>query len=279
MVRGYAWKYMSTYPDILLDAACADEETLLAQLCPLQTRLASHPLYGSIRTLGGLRLFMQSHVFAVWDFMSLLKSLQRALTCIDVPWRPTADSESRRLINEIVLGEESDLYEGRSLSHYELYLQAMQSCGVHAVSVEAMLQALTAGTPLEHALTHAPAEAATFVRSTFAVIATRSTHRIAAAFTFGREDLIPDMFSAFVRKLDAQLPGQIAPFRYYLERHIEMDGDEHGPMSMQMIRQLCSTPRHWAEALDSARVALEARLALWDGIHARILGDADSRTL
>jgi len=221
---------------------------------------------------------MQSHVYAVWDFMSLLKSLQRALTCVTVPWLPTADPASRRLINEIVLGEESDLYEGQPLSHFELYLRAMQSCGAETGPVLALTRILTdtlaIGGSLEEALAAAlaaaPAEAAAFVRATFAVLATGETHRIAAAFTFGREDLIPAMFSAFVRGLDAELPGRIAPFRYYLERHIEVDGEDHGPMAMQMIRQVCRSEKEWAEATETACAALEARLALWDGIHARI---------
>jgi hypothetical protein len=256
--------------------SCAAEEALLQTIAPLQTRVAEHPLYRSIRSLEALQLFMQSHIYAVWDFMSLLKSLQRSLTCVEVPWRPSAHALSRRLINEIVLGEESDTYQGQALSHFELYLGAMESCGADTRPVQATLAALSGGATLESALAPAPAEAAAFVRSTFSVLntgtapAAGAVHRVAAAFTFGREDLIPEMFSTFVRELDSRLPGRIAPFRYYLERHIEMDGDQHGPMSMQMIRQLCSTPQHWAEAGDSARAALQARLALWDGIHARI---------
>jgi hypothetical protein len=255
---------------IELKPACAGEEALLAAIAPLKSRLADHPLYSSICSIEALQLFLQSHVYAVWDFMSLLKALQRTLTCVEVPWRPTADAKSRRLINEIVLGEESDVYENESLSHFELYLRAMQSCGAETAPVHALLAELSSTGSLQHALAPIPVEAATFVRSTFDVLATNAPHRIAAAFTFGREDLIPDMFSTFVRELDAQLPGRIAPFRYYLERHIEMDGDEHGPMALQMMHQLCPTPKHWAEALDSAYSALEARIALWDGIHARI---------
>jgi hypothetical protein len=248
-----------------------DEEALLQAIAPLQSQLASHPLYNSIRSLPALKLFMQSHVYAVWDFMSLLKSLQRMLTCVEVPWRPTNDARTRRLINEIVLGEESDEYEGEALSHFELYLRAMESCGADTVPVQGLLAALSSGTSLHNALALVPSEAGAFVQSTFDFISTGAPHRIAAAFTFGREDLIPDMFSEFVRSLDEQLPGRVAPFRYYLERHIEMDGDEHGPMAMQMMRQLCPTSQHWREAAETACSALEARLALWDGITARVL--------
>lgn len=251
-------------------SAIATEADLLASLTPLQQRLGDHPLYRSIRTLPALHLFMQSHVYAVWDFMSLLKSLQRTLTSVDLPWLPTADPVSRRLINEIVLGEETDEYEGQPLSHYELYLHAMHSCGADTAPMQALLAALSSGVPLEETLTAIPAEAAAFVRSTFGFIATGQPHRIAAAFTFGREDLIPEMFTQFVRNLDSQLPGRIAPFRFYLERHIDLDGGEHGPKALQMMRHLCPTPQHWIEAAETAAHALEARIALWDGILNRI---------
>ena len=81
-------------------------------------RLMQHPLYKSITDERGLQIFMASHVFCVWDFQCLLKSLQRHLTCVEVPWLPSADPEARRLINEIVLDEESDLTpSGAHLSH------------------------------------------------------------------------------------------------------------------------------------------------------------------
>lgn len=246
------------------------EAGLLSSLVPLQTALTDHALYRSIHSLEALHLFMQSHIYAVWDFMSLLKALQRNLTCVDVPWTPSADPVSRRLINEIVLGEESDEYQGQPLSHYELYLHAMQSCGADIAPMNALLASLASGTPLDQALAAIPSEAAAFVRTTFQIIATGQSHRIAAAFTFGREDLIPEMFTQFIRNLDNQLPGRIAPFRFYLERHIELDGDEHGPKALAMMRHLCPTPQHWAEAAETAAEALEARIALWDGIHTRI---------
>jgi pyrroloquinoline quinone (PQQ) biosynthesis protein C len=251
--------------------APATEADLLTSLTPLQTTLSRHPLYGSISALGALHLFMESHVYAVWDFMSLLKSLQRTLTSVDVPWLPTPDPASRRLINEIVLGEESDEYNGQSLSHFELYLHAMQSCGADTEPIQGLLTDLAAGTSLKQALASIPNEAAAFVLTTFDIIATNQPHRIAAAFTFGREDLIPEMFTQFIRSLDTQFPGRIAPFRFYLERHVELDGDEHGPKALEMMRHLCPTPRHWAEAAETAAEALRARIDLWDGIHSRIL--------
>ena len=246
------------------------EDALLAAIAPLRAKLRDHTLHSSITSLEALRIFMESHVYAVWDFMSLLKSLQRSLTCVEVPWRPAGDATARRLINEIVLGEESDLYQGGSLSHFELYLQAMRSCGADTARAASLIERIERGRSLREALAEAPEESRSFVEGSFAILASGEAHRIAAAFTFGREDLIPSIFSAFIRSLDEQLPGRIAPFRYYLERHIEMDGDEHGPMALAMLRHLCPSEQAWRDAAEAATYALEARLALWDGIQRRI---------
>jgi hypothetical protein len=78
------------------------------RLQPLKAALLNHSIYQEIDRSDSLRLFMEHHVFAVWDFMSLLKALQCRLCCVEVPWLPAADSLSSRLVNEIVLAEESD---------------------------------------------------------------------------------------------------------------------------------------------------------------------------
>ncbi len=244
-------------------------QALEERIKPLTLELAQHRLYRSFEDIEDLRSFMQSHVFAVWDFMCLLKTLQRGLTCVDVPWLPSAKAESRRLINEIVFGEESDLYEGQPLSHFELYRMAMQQCDADTQPIDTFLAAVLRGTPWPRALANcdAPESARQFVQSTFAVIEAGKLHAIAAAFTFGREDLIPDMFRGFLRDQDEMLGGQLAILRWYMERHIEVDGDEHGPMALRMVSELCGDdPVKWSEATDAAVFALNARIALWDGI-------------
>jgi pyrroloquinoline quinone (PQQ) biosynthesis protein C len=206
--------------------------------------------------------------------MSLLKALQRGLTCVDVPWLPSAMPESRRLVNEIVLGEESDIYQGQHLSHFELYRLAMDQSGASTVAIDRLLFALRDGADLHEAVrgSHAPDEAKHFVGDTFHILSQSKLHIIAAAFTFGREDLIPEMFKSFVRDLNHNLAGQLETFIWYLERHIEVDGEEHGPMALRMIAELCGDDAaKWAEAEQAAIFALESRLRLWDGIAARIV--------
>jgi hypothetical protein len=247
-------------------------EVLSARTAPLRARLASHPLYTRIRTPQQLRIFMESHVFAVWDFMSLLKALQSRLTCVTVPWQPTHWPQSRRFINEIVLGEESDIYQGRAVSHFELYLEAMREAGADTVPMQNLLDRIaTRTTAFSVAFlmesVKAPQAARQFVDSTFKLIGAGKCHAMAAAFTFGREDVIPDMFRSLVRDLNRQLDGRFGKFLWYLERHIEMDGEDHGPLALRMVADLCGDDEGlWEEAACAAEAALLARLALWDGI-------------
>jgi hypothetical protein len=168
-----------------------------------------------------------------------------------------------------VLGEESDVYGTEAVSHFELYLRAMRDCGASTVAVETLLAALRDGAEWEQALllSGAPEAAQRFVRVTFAVIEAGKLHATAAAFTFGREDLIPDMFRGFIRDQNERLQGRLELMRWYMERHIEVDGDEHGPMALQMIAELCGDEEvKWQEASEAAETALRARIALWDGI-------------
>src|ERR1017187_6231288 len=87
--------------------------------------VVTHPVYAALNSHEAVVVFMEYHVFAVWDFMSLLKSLQRNLTCVEMPWVPSGPSGSRRLINDIVLVEESDALGGGFTSHFELYVKGM----------------------------------------------------------------------------------------------------------------------------------------------------------
>jgi hypothetical protein len=249
-------------------------QELQAQLQPARQRMVDHPVYRRIETLADLRVFMEHHVYAVWDFMSLLKALQRELTCVELPWVPKGNPATRRLINDIVLEEETDLDpEGQPTSHFELYLRAMQEAGADTAPAHRLLAALADGASVPAALAaaQAPASVQEFVKHTFGVITAGQPHAIAAAFTFGREDVIPDMFRSLIADLGQRFPGQLDTFTYYLNRHIELDEDHHAPLAHQMVRDLCGADAtRWHEATEVAQQGMAARVALWDGIAAAL---------
>lgn len=240
------------------------------EIDPLRQQLIRHTVYAETNNTVRLRTFMEHHVYAVWDFMSLLKSLQRHLTGIELPWLPVGNAETRYLINEIVLGEESDVDEqGNRCSHFELYLRAMEEAGCNLQPINTLIGQLTAKAPLEESLqkAHAPLASANFVQSTFAVVHNNKPHVQAAVFTFGREDLIPGMFLTFVSELNKQTDNQFRTLKYYLERHIEVDGEHHSQLAYRMTEELNGTDAvKWQEATEAVKTALLHRIQLWDAI-------------
>ena len=247
---------------------------LQAALSSKRAALLAHPMYAQINSIEDFQCFMEQHIFAVWDFMSLLKALQRALTCVEVPWAPKGSPVTRRFINEIVLGEESDLdSNGKVLSHFEMYLDAMQQIGANTLPIHQLTEWLSYGKTLDEALYQLDIreETRAFVRYTFEIINSGQLHKIAALFTFGREDLIPDMFIEILREMQNQGQANIDKLLYYLERHIEVDGGDHGPISLKMMEEICGTDLvKWQEATEVSLVALEKRYQLWDGVKAKL---------
>lgn len=237
--------------------------------------LLQHPLYGKVKTIEDLQAFLEGHVYAVWDFMSLLKALQSKLTCTTTPWFPTQNPQTRYLINEIVLAEETDLTaDGRRQSHYEMYIEAMQDCGASTSEIENFLNDINSLKNISVAIktSHLHLGIKAFLDFTFAVIDHGKPHEIAAAFTFGREDLIPNMFTSIIKNFQANLVNtDLSKLIYYFERHIELDADEHGPMAMEMITELCGEDaQKWKEVEEVSILALEKRIGLWNAIEEQI---------
>ena len=244
-------------------------DTIERAIAPLHRQLTHHDIYRRLKTVEDIRTFMEHHIFAVWDFMSLLKALQNRLTCTTLPWKPSPNPRTARFINEIVLGEETDVdRNGVAASHFELYLEAMEEVGADTAPIHALLSRITSLEDASEAIRSVdlPAGVAPFLQYTFHLVRSGAPHEIAAAFTFGRENLIPDMFIEIINQStedNAKFPRLL----YYLERHIEVDGDEHGPLSEAMVSELCGDDANkWREAGHVAREALEARIKLWDGI-------------
>ena len=235
-----------------------------------QRALSRHPVYSYVTSPSALQTFMEHHVFAVWDFMSLVKALQAQLTCTSVPWTPRKHGRLGRFINEIVLGEESDVVGGREpTSHFELYLEAMDAVGANTGPIRHFVDAVDAGQPVEDALESAgaPPAAASFVRRTFDVIERGSVPEIASEFAIAREKVIPSMFRALIGRLEIGHRLNVAPLIEYLERHVELDGDEHGPLADELLETVCHEDNEKRfSAQQSALDALAARHRLWDEI-------------
>jgi hypothetical protein len=243
---------------------------------PLRQEIINHKVYSVINDIDDLKVFMQYHVYAVWDFMSLLKSLQMGLTSTTTPWFPVGNANTRYLINEIVTGEESDVDgEGVRKSHYEMYLEAMHQCGADTKVIHQFIDTLKETGSLSEAyvLANVPQEAREFMDFTFEVINSKQSHLQSAAFTFGREDLIPHMFISIVRDLNQKFPDQLSLIKYYLERHIEVDGDHHSHLALEMTAELCGdNEAYWKAAEEITVAALQQRINLWNGVYNEIAG-------
>jgi len=233
--------------------------------------LEQHRLYSLIDSPAKLHIFMQHHVFCVWDFMSLVKSIQLTLTGCHLPWLPPKYPKLARLINEIVLDEETDVIEDRPISHFQLYLEAMRETGADLSSINALIDRIGEGHGLELAceMAKVPKAACQFMNATFQTL--REIPEVqAAVFFHAREAIIPPMFVEMVRNLQ-QRGLNCDTLLLYLERHIALDGDEHGPKAQQMLDQIfAQNPALYPMAIHAVEQAIRARLALWDAIAERI---------
>ena len=241
----------------------------------LRNKINNHSLYKNLSSIEDVKTFMENHVFAVWDFMSLLKALQSILTNNNVPWTPKCNGTTARFINEIVMGEESDLNEnGEVKSHFEMYIDAMEQIKANTNQIRKFISLLENKSTLKDSINIVNLDPIlrNFINFTFDVIKSGKAHCIASAFTFGREDVIPDMFLEIIQKSKTDSTDQrYSKLLYYLNRHIEIDGDEHGPISLKMVENLCGDDtKKWDEALDVAKLALKQRIKLWDLINRNI---------
>ena len=249
-------------------------EHIEKELAGLRNELKNHSLYKKLHTIEDVQTFMSLHVFAVWDFMSLLKAIQMNLTCVSIPWIPAKNAELARFINEIVVAEESDHdAHGVIKSHFEMYLTAMNEVNADTSKMNEFMKMIQSNNTVAEALENlsVPQEVKEFLNFTFDTIKTNKTHLIASSFTFGREDVIPDMFISIIDKATLENNKSYDSFNYYLERHIELDGDEHGPLSLKMVTELCGDDaQKWKEVLETGKKALQLRINLWTGIERQI---------
>ena len=253
----------------------------LSQIETISKRLEAHPVFSKLNTLDELRVFMEHHVFAVWDFMSLLKRLQEIYVPHGSPWVPQSDGNVVRFINEIVMEEESDqAYNSdgeRYASHFEIYLEAMTEVGASTDSINHFLNEVrTSGLDKALNLSCVPSPSREFMNHTFELIDQGKGHEIAASFSIGRESIVPVMFKRILEL--TKIGVNDAPvFHYYLERHAHLDGEHHGPMALKLLDDLCANePEKENEVILQVQSSLNARIKLWDGV---ILATESARLL
>tara|TARA_B100000686_G_scaffold350060_1_gene444926 strand:- start:338 stop:1099 length:762 start_codon:yes stop_codon:yes gene_type:complete len=249
-------------------------DTIVKYLQPLQEKLINHDLYHNINSIDTLKIFMENHIFAVWDFMSLLKSLQIHLTCVQIPWKPVNNTDAARFINEIVLEEETDkINSEQTVSHFELYIDSMKEIGATTDQIYSFIDMIDERKNFEEAIFSSSIDQniKSFLSFTFNIIESNEVHKIAAAFTFGRENVIPDMFIKIVKKISKENDLRSKKFIYYLERHIELDGNDHGPIALKMINNLCGEDiSKWDDVINIAKKSMEMRIKLWNHINNQI---------
>ena len=254
------------------DSSATPADFILAETADLRSELLQHPIYSQITDIASLQIFMKHHVFAVLDFMWLLKRLQKELTCTEIPWLPRDASDLARFVNEIVLGEESDEDgHGGFCSHFELYLNSMNEVQASRGPVLEFTKALRNHVAVPQALStvSAPASVQNFVNFTYQTAKTGSAAEVACVFCFGREDIIPEMFHRLLTTFEAtQL--QVPSLSYYIRRHIELDGDHHGPLSRRMVNLLCKDSDTIRSCIATTRTAIQRRIQLWDDVLAAL---------
>lgn len=224
-----------------------------------------------------IAIFMEHHVWAVYDYFQLLKRLQRHFTCVELPWRPTKDPRMRHFITEIVAEEECDEAEDgvTHLSHLELYIRGMEQAGANTNPIKSFLAALEDlddKVPFEDWLQRilrdckAPVKAAEHVKKTMDLARNGHIWEVASVFTFGREDIIPKIFIKILNNnnLDSK---HFSIFQYYLQRHIDLDGKDHAPLAIALVNGVCGDSQSkWKEATLASKHALRARGELWTAV-------------
>ena len=253
-------------------------EIVNEHLAPLIQKIKNHSVYAAIDSIENLRIFMEYHVFAVWDFVCLLKELYQRLVTTRAPWFPPKDAFSAHLISRILVEEEGDRTEDTQqyCSHFELYLEAMRAIGANTTLIQNFLRCLSTGEILIDAAEKLkiPTSIQQFIYTTFGFFS-QETHIVAASFVYGREAITSSLFKPLMTQLEQEISPEkkymIKPLLYYLNRHIELDDKEHFPRAVQMLKNLVGEDqKKWLEIGVHAELALKARLNFLTAIQKKI---------
>jgi hypothetical protein len=140
----------------------------------------------------------------------------------------------------------------------------MRDIGASTRQFEKFRSLVLVGIPVEVALARigAPPHVQAFVAHTMALANSGSTEEVLAAFFYGREDIIPEMFGRLLNTLYRAKHNndRVRNFIYYIDRHIELDGDSHGPMGRELLEDLlANSPNRVEQARRAACSSIDAR--------------------
>ena len=235
----------------------------------LKQLLVSHKLFSGPLNADQVRQFMESHIFSVWGFMSLLKGLQSGITVNDIPWMPNQNTKNglTNFINEIVLCEESDDIDDIGyISHFEIYLLAMDKMNANASQINLLTERLKSEEYDKKFIDELSIydEVKDFIKFDLDIALSGNLPKIVGSFTLGREKVIPNMFSYIVKCIEYK--NSTKNLLTYLKRHINIDGDRHGPLSIKLLDTICNTDEAYKLAYNSGITSLQLRLKVWDRI-------------
>ncbi|AHM61687.1 hypothetical protein D770_17175 [Flammeovirgaceae bacterium 311] len=236
----------------------------------MRVRLLAHEIYVQLETLDDLREFMEHHIFAVWDNLSQLKALENAISSTNKFWIPSQDPVSNRIINEMLVEEESDSDgNGGYISHFELYRKAMQQAGAKTYMIDRFLVLMQEEKDLEKALEkiRMPESIKNYLRLNWEICNNSKPHELAAAYFLGREDVVSELLHRLDKYLLNFHQKDLALYRDYLMRHTKVNEKEQKQRLEAVMNELCGEDEQkWQEAEVAAKKALEARYTLWDGM-------------
>lgn len=246
----------------------------------MMTAINHHKVFSALTSIERFRRFTEMHVYATWDFMCLLKALHRKLNGgSELLWLPPVRSYGEWLINPRLAIEENDITPkgNHLLSHFELYLQAMQECGANTRGINAFIQYVKRDPPLSLLLAQNYLSETTrrYLAGTFDMIITKDSHILAACFAFAHEHIAENMFTHILQHLMpmAAVHDSLASFIYYFQRQIDLTGVLQGPQAETLLAILCGEDEvKWEDATDAAVFSLKSQLQFLDGIYDYVVG-------
>jgi hypothetical protein len=109
---------------------------------------------------------------------------------------------------------------------------------------------------------------AKFVEYNIKTAITKPITDVVAIFYFGRENLIPQMFERFINQSSIKSTQYL---KYYLQRHIEIDSEDHGPKMLKLLNFVTNNnTQNIKNCINIGIDSIIKRTELWDNILIRL---------